>query len=162
MHSVARLALHPYFRNIQVSWVKMGPEGLPPVPWRQGREPPSGMRHLSRGRSQRPALVRPAGGAVGEAGSRGRNGVCLASATVSRLTKQCISARAANARPPNPTMGCIWRASWTGFVPLRSFCSGSMIACKLAEDGDEYHGFDVCAVDEDGNEIARMPIVVPS
>ncbi|MDB5608110.1 MAG: fbiC [Bradyrhizobium sp.] len=27
MHSVARLGLHPYFRNIEVSWVKMGPEG---------------------------------------------------------------------------------------------------------------------------------------
>ena len=27
MHSVARLALHPWITNIQVSWVKMGPEG---------------------------------------------------------------------------------------------------------------------------------------
>ncbi|MGE5594408.1 MAG: 5-amino-6-(D-ribitylamino)uracil--L-tyrosine 4-hydroxyphenyl transferase CofH [Hyphomicrobiales bacterium] len=27
MHAVARLALHPYIRNIQVSWVKMGAEG---------------------------------------------------------------------------------------------------------------------------------------
>lgn len=27
MHSVARLVLHPYFTNIQTSWVKMGPEG---------------------------------------------------------------------------------------------------------------------------------------
>jgi FO synthase len=27
MHSVARLALHPLIPNIQVSWVKMGPEG---------------------------------------------------------------------------------------------------------------------------------------
>ncbi|MCA3426321.1 MAG: 5-amino-6-(D-ribitylamino)uracil--L-tyrosine 4-hydroxyphenyl transferase CofH [Roseomonas sp.] len=27
MHSVARLALHPHFTNIQTSWVKMGPEG---------------------------------------------------------------------------------------------------------------------------------------
>jgi len=27
MHSVARLVLHPLIRNIQVSWVKMGPEG---------------------------------------------------------------------------------------------------------------------------------------
>jgi FO synthase len=27
MHAVARLALHPVITNIQVSWVKMGPEG---------------------------------------------------------------------------------------------------------------------------------------
>lgn len=27
MHAIARLVLHPHFRNIQVSWVKMGPEG---------------------------------------------------------------------------------------------------------------------------------------
>ena len=27
MHAVARLALHPLIPNIQVSWVKMGPEG---------------------------------------------------------------------------------------------------------------------------------------
>jgi FO synthase len=27
MHAVARLALHPLVRNIQTSWVKMGPEG---------------------------------------------------------------------------------------------------------------------------------------
>jgi FO synthase len=27
MHAVARLALHPLIRNIQTSWVKMGPEG---------------------------------------------------------------------------------------------------------------------------------------
>ncbi|MEX2552312.1 MAG: 5-amino-6-(D-ribitylamino)uracil--L-tyrosine 4-hydroxyphenyl transferase CofH [Actinomycetota bacterium] len=27
MHSVARLALHPWITNIQVSWVKMGPKG---------------------------------------------------------------------------------------------------------------------------------------
>ena len=27
MHSVARLALHPYFTNIQTSWTKMGPDG---------------------------------------------------------------------------------------------------------------------------------------
>ncbi len=27
MHAVARLALHPHVRNIQTSWVKMGPEG---------------------------------------------------------------------------------------------------------------------------------------
>ncbi|MBX9698298.1 MAG: 5-amino-6-(D-ribitylamino)uracil--L-tyrosine 4-hydroxyphenyl transferase CofH, partial [Acetobacteraceae bacterium] len=28
MHSVARLSLHPLITNIQVSWVKMGPEGV--------------------------------------------------------------------------------------------------------------------------------------
>ncbi|MCS7295666.1 MAG: 7,8-didemethyl-8-hydroxy-5-deazariboflavin synthase, partial [Chloroflexota bacterium] len=28
MHAVARLALHPLIRNVQVSWVKMGPEGV--------------------------------------------------------------------------------------------------------------------------------------
>jgi FO synthase len=27
MHAVARLVLHPHIRNIQASWVKMGPEG---------------------------------------------------------------------------------------------------------------------------------------
>ena len=38
----------------------------------------------------------------------------------------------------------------------------SAIAAELAQDGNEYHGFEVCAVDEDGNEIARLPVVVPS
>jgi FO synthase len=28
MHAIARLALHPYITNIQVSWVKMGVEGV--------------------------------------------------------------------------------------------------------------------------------------
>jgi FO synthase len=28
MHAVARLALHPHFKNIQASWVKMGPDGV--------------------------------------------------------------------------------------------------------------------------------------
>ncbi len=28
MHAVARLALHPHIRNIQASWVKLGPQGL--------------------------------------------------------------------------------------------------------------------------------------
>jgi FO synthase len=27
MHSVARLVLHPHFVNVQMSWVKMGPQG---------------------------------------------------------------------------------------------------------------------------------------
>ncbi|WP_456739088.1 DUF6894 family protein [Bradyrhizobium sp. USDA 4471] len=38
----------------------------------------------------------------------------------------------------------------------------SVIAAELAQDGHEYHGFDVCAVDNDGNEIARIPVVVPT
>lgn len=38
----------------------------------------------------------------------------------------------------------------------------SVIAAELAEDGNVYHGFHVYAVDEDGNEITRMPVVVPS
>jgi FO synthase len=28
MHAVARLVLHPHITNIQVSWVKLGPEGI--------------------------------------------------------------------------------------------------------------------------------------
>ncbi|MER3409253.1 MAG: 7,8-didemethyl-8-hydroxy-5-deazariboflavin synthase, partial [Thermoleophilia bacterium] len=28
MHAVGRLALHPWIRNVQVSWVKLGPEGV--------------------------------------------------------------------------------------------------------------------------------------
>ncbi len=28
MHAVARLALHPWFGNVQASWVKMGPQGV--------------------------------------------------------------------------------------------------------------------------------------
>ena len=28
VHAVARSVLHPYFTNIQTSWVKMGPEGV--------------------------------------------------------------------------------------------------------------------------------------
>src|SRR2546428_7698701 len=28
VHAVARLALHPWITNIQVSWVKLGPEGV--------------------------------------------------------------------------------------------------------------------------------------
>ncbi|HEY1368934.1 MAG TPA: 5-amino-6-(D-ribitylamino)uracil--L-tyrosine 4-hydroxyphenyl transferase CofH, partial [Gaiellaceae bacterium] len=28
VHAVARLALHPWFENVQVSWVKLGPEGV--------------------------------------------------------------------------------------------------------------------------------------
>ncbi len=28
MHAVARLALHPHFRSVQTSWVKMGPDGV--------------------------------------------------------------------------------------------------------------------------------------
>ena len=28
MHAVGRIALHPWFENVQVSWVKAGPQGL--------------------------------------------------------------------------------------------------------------------------------------
>ena len=28
MHAVSRLALHPWITNVQVSWVKAGPEGV--------------------------------------------------------------------------------------------------------------------------------------
>jgi FO synthase len=28
VHAVARLALHPWFENVQVSWVKLGPDGV--------------------------------------------------------------------------------------------------------------------------------------
>ena len=28
MHSVGRLALHPWIRNVQISWVKAGPDGV--------------------------------------------------------------------------------------------------------------------------------------
>ncbi len=28
MHAVGRLALHPWIENVQVSWVKAGPEGV--------------------------------------------------------------------------------------------------------------------------------------
>jgi hypothetical protein len=38
----------------------------------------------------------------------------------------------------------------------------SVIAAELAEGSDDYHGFHVLAVDEVGNEIARMPVAVPS
>jgi hypothetical protein len=38
----------------------------------------------------------------------------------------------------------------------------SVIAGELAQDGNQYRGCDVCAVDEVGNEIARLSVVVPS
>jgi hypothetical protein len=34
----------------------------------------------------------------------------------------------------------------------------AVIAAELAQDGDHYHGFVVCAIDERGNEIARVPV----
>ena len=37
-----------------------------------------------------------------------------------------------------------------------------VIAAELALDGDTYRGFVVCAVDERGNEMARVPVVVAS
>jgi len=38
----------------------------------------------------------------------------------------------------------------------------SVIAGELAYGGDQYRDCEVCAVDDDGNEIARMPVVTPS
>jgi hypothetical protein len=38
----------------------------------------------------------------------------------------------------------------------------SIIAAELAEDGNEYCGCEVYAFDEGDNEIARLPVVVPS
>ncbi len=38
----------------------------------------------------------------------------------------------------------------------------SVIAAELALDGNEYRGCDVHAVDEGGNEIDRLPVVVPT
>lgn len=38
----------------------------------------------------------------------------------------------------------------------------SVIAGELAYKGNKYRDCEVCAVDDDGNEIARMPVVVPS
>lgn len=38
----------------------------------------------------------------------------------------------------------------------------SVIAAELAQDGNEYRGREVFAVDDDGNEIARLPVLVPS
>jgi hypothetical protein len=38
----------------------------------------------------------------------------------------------------------------------------SVIAGELAQDGNEYRDCEVYAVDDGGNEIARLPVVVPS
>ena len=38
----------------------------------------------------------------------------------------------------------------------------SVIAAELACKGGNYLDCEVCAVDDDGNEIARMPVVIPS
>jgi hypothetical protein len=38
----------------------------------------------------------------------------------------------------------------------------SITAAELAQDGNEYRGCEVSAVDERGNEIARLPVVVSS
>ena len=38
----------------------------------------------------------------------------------------------------------------------------SVIAAELADKGGQYRDCEVCAVDVDGNEIARMPVVTPS
>lgn len=38
----------------------------------------------------------------------------------------------------------------------------SVIAAELAQDGNQYCGCEVYGIDEGGNEIARLPVVVPS
>ena len=38
----------------------------------------------------------------------------------------------------------------------------SVIAAELAQDGNEYRGCEVYVVDDGSNEIARLPIIVPS
>jgi hypothetical protein len=35
----------------------------------------------------------------------------------------------------------------------------AVIAAELAQDGAEYRGFLVCAVDDEGNEVVRVPVV---
>jgi hypothetical protein len=36
----------------------------------------------------------------------------------------------------------------------------AVIAAELAQDGHHYHGAVVCALDEQGNELARVPVVI--
>ncbi len=53
MHSVARLALHPHFENIQASWVKMGRAGMREALSRGRQRPgrhPDERKHHARGR----------------------------------------------------------------------------------------------------------------
>jgi hypothetical protein len=38
----------------------------------------------------------------------------------------------------------------------------AVIAAELAYRGDKYRKCEVRAIDDDGNEIARLPVVVPS
>jgi hypothetical protein len=38
----------------------------------------------------------------------------------------------------------------------------SVIAAELAQDGNEYRGCEVHVVDGGGNDIARLPVIVPS
>lgn len=57
---------------------------------------------------------------------------CCTPSSVSQWTKQRISATSCQCSSAESiSMGCIRRASRTGFVPVRSFCIGSMIACTL-------------------------------
>ena len=44
--------------------------------------------------------------------------------------------------------------------PEAARLQAAVIATELAQDGDHYQGFVVCAIDEQGNEIARVPVVV--
>ena len=44
MHAVGRLALHPWITNVQVSWVKAGPDGVAAA-LRAGRERPRRHAH---------------------------------------------------------------------------------------------------------------------
>ena len=53
MHAVARLVLHPLIPNIQVSWVKLGPEGAARMPQRRrqrSRRHADERKHLARRR----------------------------------------------------------------------------------------------------------------
>ena len=38
----------------------------------------------------------------------------------------------------------------------------SLVAAELAQDGNEYRDCEVCVIDAGGNEIARLPVVVPN
>ena len=48
----------------------------------------------------------------------------------------------------------------SGPEAARSYAS--VIAAELAQDGNEYRGCEVHVVDGGGNEIARLPVIVPS
>jgi hypothetical protein len=46
--------------------------------------------------------------------------------------------------------------------PEAASLHASVIAAELAQDGNEYRGCEVHTVDEGGNEIARVAVVVPT